>query len=385
MSRRKKVKEQKPSNTEPTNLRRYGHYLKDEKPKVPKSFFITEEERNNSIDLMRKIFEVQSVSYDTGVMQGFLLSFIKSLKDNTIEYYFDDSGNFYVRKGYAKTYPCIVSHIDTVHDIIPQKDYKVLNSEKEFFAVDLSTRGSTGIGGDDKCGIYCCLDNLLKEEVIKLAFFVDEEVGCQGSHDADMHFFSDVSFVLQADRQGYNDVACVILGTEMFGVDFLSKIETTLDYFNRDLVSGGMTDVMQLAHNGLGIAMANFSCGYYNPHSKYEYVVIDELIATSYLFGQIITDVWRDGYIEEFERDEDYDYGYGVHYGNSYSELLSDKDEYTPNFNGECSKCGCMTTYDHDWGLNYCNNCMDYDYNSYKKTLTSDRDRLDNGLDTRIY
>lgn len=367
MCRRKK-KKNKVNSVDNDNLNRASRYYK-EKPKVPLSFSVSEIERDLSIELMRRIFTVQSKTYENDVMQGFLLTFIRELNDMTIEYYFDNAGNFYVKKGYAKTYPCIVSHMDTVHEIIPQRDYKVLNSEKDFFAVNLSTRESTGIGGDDNCGIYCCLDNLMRHDAIKLAFFVDEEIGCNGSAKADMKFFDDVSFVLQADRQGYNDVACVILGVEMFGVDFLSKIDTTLDYFNRDLVSGGMTDVMQLANNGLQVAMANFSCGYYNPHSKYEYVVIDELIATSYLFSQIIHDVWVDGLVEEFERDEPYDYGYNYHNSYSYSEVLSEDDVDYNSFNHECSKCGCLTSYDFDWNMNFCNNCMDYDYNSYRKMI----------------
>ena len=229
---------------------------------------ISEEERNGSIELMSAIFNVQSTSGDMKAMRSFIYHFVANLVDPTIDITSDDSGNIYVTKGRADTYPCIVSHIDTVHDIIPNEDYLVLNNGLEFFAIDLALKKPTGIGGDDNNGIYCCLDNLVREDNIKLAFFVDEEIGCVGSRACDMEFFKDVSFVLQADRQGYNDVVNNISGTHMFGVDFLDTISDDLDNYSRVVTSGGMTDVMQLAHNGLEVSMANFSCGYYKPHSE---------------------------------------------------------------------------------------------------------------------
>lgn len=348
---------------------------------------ISKKERDSSIGLMRSIFEVQSKSYDTSEMLLFLVNFLKELNDKTVSYYVDELGNLYVQKGSAKTFPCIVSHIDTVHRIIPKKDYVVLNSDTEFFAMDLSTRSNTGIGGDDNCGIYTCLDNLIKHDNIKLGFFVDEEIGCVGSSQADMGFFSDVSFVLQADRQGYSDVASDIMYTEMFGVDFLEKIEATLDSYKRKICEGGMTDVMQLAHNGLDVAMANFSCGYYNPHSRTEYVVIDELILTSILFRDIIKVAYVDGEINTFIREGRYNSNYYDKDGNgrgwgSYDSDADTGDYYgygtgsaKHSFNGknndvvvkkttdhECSFCGCQTINDPTMELEFCNNCMDYDY-----------------------
>ena len=75
--------------------------------------------------------------------------------------------------------------------------------------------------------------NLLREKVIKLAFFVDEEIGCVGSSNANMKFFDDVSFVLQADRQGYEDVAVDIYGIEMFGGEFFDKIDLGILNFTK--------------------------------------------------------------------------------------------------------------------------------------------------------
>jgi len=268
----------------------FPEYVKKKVTRVP-ILDISDLERNQRIKEMREIFEVQSESYNMDAMTIFIKDKIDSLGDSSIKISEDYSGNIYVKKGYANTFPCIASHIDTVHMIIPDKDYLVLNSDKEFWGVNLATRGYAGIGGDDKCGIYTCLDNLVIHDNIKLAFFVNEEVGCVGSSVADMEFFDDVSFILQADRQGYKDVASNILNTEMYGEDFRSKIEPVLRDYYREKCEGGMTDVMQLAHNELDIDMANFYCDNYNTHSKDEYIVNDEVILTSILLRDIIREV----------------------------------------------------------------------------------------------
>ena len=338
---------------------------------------ISESERNSSMELMRSIFEVQSVSGDMDAMKIFLYTFIANLSDPTITINSDDLGNIYVTKGRADTYPCIVSHIDTVHDIIPQEEYMVLDNGIEFFAIDLGTRSPTGIGADDNNGIYTCLDNLIREDEIKLAFFVDEEIGCVGSRSCDMDFFLDVSFVLQADRKGYEDVVDNISGTKMFGMDFFDAIADDLDNYCRNLSDGGMTDVMQLAHNGLEVAMANFSCGYYKPHSNYEYVVIDELILTSLLFRDIIKSAYSNGLVNEYQRDVYEDRYSGWGYGAEFDDFddsdpfalsgstvslpkpkKKNKDEDVP-----CTFCGSTLEYDETMDAHYCHDCFDYDYN----------------------
>lgn len=332
--------------------------MKEQKNNVP-LLEISEDERNSSIDLMRSIFEVQSTSGDMVAMTNFIYNFIDNLVDPTISIESDNSGNIYITKGRADTYPCIVSHIDTVHDIIPDESYLVLNNDIEFFAIDLDTRSSTGVGGDDNNGIYCCLDNLLREDCIKVAFFVDEEIGCVGSSACDMEFFKDVSFVLQADRQGYNDVVNNISSTVMFGNDFWDTISDTLDDYSRVVTSGGMTDVMQLAHNGLDVAMANFSCGYYNPHSSREYVVINELILTSLLFRDIIKVAYSNGLVNEFVR-EPYEHYYPS-FSYSHNKYISSKVTKTDK-SPDCSYCGGALEYDETTDAYYCFGCLDYDY-----------------------
>ena len=340
------------------------HNSNYEKTTIIPELDISKKERDEAIKLMRSIFEVQSFSGDMKSMSDFIINYIDNLKDNSISMKTDVYGNIYVVKGIANTYPCIVSHIDTVHHIIPEKDYLVVNSDTKFFAINKELMCRTGIGGDDKNGIYCCLDNLVREPVIKLAFFVDEEIGCVGSSVCDMQFFKDVSFVLQADRQGYKDVADRILGDVMFTGTFFEAIYKNLVEYGRDICDGGMTDVWQLSNNGVEVSVANFSCGYYKPHTSDEYVVIDELILTSILFRDIIASAYLDGevYKEETPLPHIYSYGYGDYYSTQEVKNKGDKSEGFDLLDKSCHFCGDTLVYDPTVSSYFCTTCLDYDY-----------------------
>ena len=64
----------------------------------------------------------------------------------------------------------------------------------------------------------------------------------------------------------------------LFSDDFHKQIEPFLDKWNYGVVSGGRTDVVKLKEIGLNISVFNMSCGYYNPHTDYEYVNIDDVV-----------------------------------------------------------------------------------------------------------
>ena len=81
-------------------------------------------------------------------------------------------------------FTCVISHTDTVHNI------EVINVVEEMLPdaqgnVKLSLKAynddvnPTGIGGDDKCGVYACLELLKELPNVKAAFFVSEETGCK--------------------------------------------------------------------------------------------------------------------------------------------------------------------------------------------------------------
>lgn len=219
--------------------------------------------------LLYRVLSVQSESFECTKMQEFIFDECVELG---CDVEFDKAGNLYVTKGISATYPCIVSHMDTVHKILPDNEYMVIADDNIAIAYNPVKNDVTGIGGDDKVGIYIALQMLRELDYCKAVFFVDEEVGCAGSSQAYMDFFLDCRFALQCDRKGNNDFVDSIFGTQLYGNDFHDAILPIITAYGYSETSGGLTDVYQLAENGIGIAVANMSCGYYNPHSDNEIV-----------------------------------------------------------------------------------------------------------------
>lgn len=234
---------------------------------------------------MKKLIEVlsiQTTTYNDKQMVRFLQRKIKQMG----LHWKMDKGNLYVTKGKADRYPCVVAHMDTVHEI--ESDFKVLNLGGKLFAMNPETMSQVGIGGDDKVGIYIALQCLEYFPNIKVAFFRDEETGCEGSYKADVGFFNDVSFILQADRKGNSDFITNASGIDLSSVDFQYDIEPIIQSYGYEFEYGMMTDVMALREIGVSCSMANVSCGYYNPHCPDEYVVVEEVEHTLEMFKEII-------------------------------------------------------------------------------------------------
>jgi di/tripeptidase len=222
--------------------------------------------------LLWTVLEVQSESGNVKFMNRLVKKIAESFGAQVKE----DKGNIYVTKGEADSYNCIVAHTDTVHRIIPQNHYKVLELEGRVFAYNTKDMKPTGIGGDDKCGIAIALTAIRDLPVIKAAFFRDEETGGEGSQEADMSFFNDCNFVLQCDRKGNSGFVDNIYGEPLYADNFREDIYPVLEKYGYKEVEGMFTDVYQLACNDLPIACANIECGYYAPHTSTEYIILKD-------------------------------------------------------------------------------------------------------------
>lgn len=216
---------------------------------------------------------VQSESYDTTQMNEYIIKEVEGM--NLIPVM--DKGNIYVTKGNATNYPCIVSHTDSVHKIIPDEDYTILNDDYCAMGFNKRINSPSGCGGDDKVGIYICLELLRDIDNIKVAFFRDEEVGCDGSYDADINFFKDVRFILQCDRKGNSDFVSEIYGVQLQSKRFKKEVFNIISAYGYQFASGMLTDVYALNQIGVGVSVANMSCGYYNPHCDDEVVKFDDV------------------------------------------------------------------------------------------------------------
>jgi len=210
-----------------------------------------------------------------------------------VDYYVDEISNIYVTKGVSDLYPCYISHTDTVHQITNINVKQGVSKKPPTFGKNfgddvfdilygLDDNGElTGIGGDDKCGIFICLEMVRNLERCKAAFFVSEEIGCIGSNGADLEFFNDVSFICEYDAPGDHLISEISSGVRLYesNGDFINDLKPEIESaFGNPLIeqSHPFTDVMVLSSK-LPICCINISCGYYNMHSEREFVGIDDV------------------------------------------------------------------------------------------------------------
>jgi hypothetical protein len=242
----------------------------------------------------------------------------KTLQKDGLGYTRDKYGNIYVTKGDANLYPTMVCHIDTVHDI--NDNVRIVRTGDKMFAIDSTNCHRIGIGGDDKVGIYITLCCLRKFDNFKAVFFLDEEVGCVGSSNADFSFFDDSTLVLECDRRGYGDFVTNISGTKLSDDTLINDIQKILDDYKFVTCNGGITDVGEIAENH-DIQVANMSCGYYEPHSNNEYIVISEVEKVKSMCMKILSATQLKQYTMDkdsrvtYNAYHDYDSGYGFNYG----------------------------------------------------------------------
>ena len=269
---------------------------------------------------------VQTHSYKTERMQRFIK---KELSKNNLGHTTDKYGNIYVTKGNANLYPTMVCHIDTVHDI--NNDVQVVQLDDVLLAIDTKTMQRYGIGGDDKVGVYITLELLKQFDNFKAVFFLDEEVGCVGSSKADFTFFNDSTIVLECDRRGYNDFVTSISGTKLSDETLHNDIDYILTKYNRQKCIGGITDVGEIADNN-PVQVANMSCGYYDPHSDNEYIIISEVESTKQMCYEILQATAHTRYEIALDNRTTYGVGYGnSYYSRSWGYDVYDDWDYTPS------------------------------------------------------
>lgn len=218
-----------------------------------------------------EVLSIQSESYNQWRIFAYIIRQLKAAGCN----YYTYNGCIYATKGDADLYPCVVSHMDTVHDIA--EDLIPIEINGNITGFNAVTMEQTGIGGDDKVGIFIALQCVQFFDAIKVVFFRDEEVGCEGSYDADIDFFNDCGFVLQCDRRGNGDFINIAGGTQLSSKEFQDDVKPILKGYGYKFNTGMMTDVMALKETGIVCSMANISCGYYNPHTAQEYVNIADV------------------------------------------------------------------------------------------------------------
>ena len=274
--------------------------------------------------LLKQLFCIHSKSGKEGKMRKFIWNWIKQ-NDPRTSIVCDKLGNMYITKGKSETYPCVVAHLDQVQER-HSKDFMAYEAEDIIIGFSPKRREQQGLGADDKCGIWIGLKCLQKFEAMKLAFFVGEEIGCKGSGQAEMEFFSDCRFVIEPDRKGAEDLITQIGWTPLCSDDFLKDIG--FKKFGYKETDGMMTDIEALKDNGLAISCINLSCGYYKPHTDQEFVYKPALSNCLAFIEHIIktcTKVYPHvDMTSQYERENYYYDVYDDYYSEVYDMLTND-------------------------------------------------------------
>lgn len=262
---------------------------------------------------------VQSVSYKEHEMQFYVMTQLMSR--HGVDAWFDEHGNIYAVKGEAEHYPCVVAHLDTVHDFVDKLVlYSYIKKDQKFLFAKDGNGKATGIGGDDKCGIFAALELLDRKKNIKLAFFVEEEMGCIGSDNADTEFFEDVGYIMQLDRWGNSDVISDYIGSTT-SAEFDLKIKPKMLKYGYSTASGLMTDSLTLHSNEIGVSAINISCGYYGHHTSSEEINTAELWNAVMFTSEMIDALGENAYPSLPEK-------YSSYYGSDARDYSGRYDTY---------------------------------------------------------
>jgi len=230
-------------------------------------------------DKLNRLIEVLSVpthSRDEKLMIEYLQ---KVLTQKGYDHYTDSHGNIYVTKGNSKHFPCFVAHTDTVHRV--NLNLQVLQTESVedgvmLTGIDKKTGKPSGIGGDDKCGVFLALEMLDTLPNVKAAFFVSEEIGCKGSMYADPKFFENVGYVIQYDSPGGDSMSLTLMG-RFLKSEFADKVTGLIkEHGIVDWAYHPYTDVWQIMEK-FNIACLNLAAGYYRYHTDEEFVVVNDV------------------------------------------------------------------------------------------------------------
>ena len=294
-----------------------------------------------SIEKFKELLSVPSKTYQEEDMVEYLCGELDTISG--VSYYRDEMMNLYVTKGElseGEFYPMFVSHTDTVHNkidkiFVKEEKLKRPNTFGKNFGDDLTDvlkaydkdNNPTGIGGDDKCGIFICLELLKTLDKVKVGFFVSEETGCHGSSKCDENFLKDVGYITQYDAPGNHLITEICSGIRLFDneSEFYQKaLKAITEGFNNEMYaeSHPYTDVSQLKMKS-DVSCINMSCGYYNMHSNQEFVSIDDVKCAIEAGKNMVSELGYNKYEflykpltyksfpkSVFDFDEDDDFGY---------------------------------------------------------------------------
>jgi di/tripeptidase len=246
--------------------------------------------------IKEKLKELLAIPTKTWEEDRLISYLIDHFEARGYHYEVDDMGNLYVTKGISEYYPLVLAHTDSVHDIkemVVKEEYLPNSQGEKKLALKAYTKDGnlpTGIGGDDKAGVFICLQLLERFNVIKGFFPVAEETGCHGSRGAKEEFFNNVGYAIQFDSTENDTMSLSLMGTQLFEQDseFFNKTKgLILEHGFTEWRHHPYTDTMVLKER-FNFSCLNFAAGYYNYHSNNEYVIVEDVLNSTLLGESVI-------------------------------------------------------------------------------------------------
>lgn len=228
------------------------------------------------LELLKRLLAVPSYSRKEQRMVEFILEHIRQRGPKRCgRAWADKWNNVYIRKGSTEPVPLVCAHLDTVYNW-----NQVELAEKDGLLVGYGLdRNRSGVGGDDKCGCFLCLELLERFDNIAVVLFGQEEIGFVGSRHADATFFREVGYAVEFDAPGKGLVSYSAGGQQLFQNDgeFIKTAMPVLQRFGFvHFQHHPFTDVTGLRQR-FAFSCLNLSCGYHRWHTDHEHVNISEV------------------------------------------------------------------------------------------------------------
>jgi tripeptide aminopeptidase len=246
------------------------------------------------ISLLKSILKIPT---HTGEEMSLVYFLCEYLEAKSIPYKVDAKGNIMAQKGNADYMPCVVAHTDTVHPLVDDIEIREVlrfNAQSE---LKKSLSGfvpnsdiQTGCGGDDKAGVFICLELLEHFDNLIVFFPVSEENGCIGTSAVAEEWFINIGYCIQFDSPENNTMSLTLRGHRLFdekGAFWNRSKEIVLNHGIVKHQHHPYTDVKVIGER-FNISCLNLATGYYNLHTPSEYVVLEDVENAIHLGKKLI-------------------------------------------------------------------------------------------------
>lgn len=309
---------------------------------------------------------------------------LKKYLYNELSQYYDrivDTDGFLYAKGSIPI--MLVAHMDTVHSTPPKTIW--FSEDKNLIKAD------EGIGGDDRNGVAMILELIekcwqvfeystqkrawsqrvkayvdspvMKTKLPHILFTEDEEIGAVGAEIfTEINIRPDINFIVELDRRGSNDAVFY----DCDNPEFTQFIES----FGFVKAWGSFSDISTIAPH-LEVSAVNLSSGYYNAHTKNEYVNLsemDEVVEKTMdiIKSQTVSETTKKyEYIEKKYKYGQYpDYSYHVTKGMESKPIEKTESKQIETTNESdiddlCFYCGDEAVTGDEYGLPICEKCAE--------------------------